>query len=61
MNIDDYVINRVEETSGSDNQPIMTNGYTIFEWDTEVPILNDDEEENEFFDATKQVAYDLYA
>ena len=30
----------------SDNQPIMTNGYTIFEWDTGVPIIDGEEDEN---------------
>ena len=29
--IDDYVIDRVEEMSISDNQPIMNNGCTLFE------------------------------
>ena len=46
LSIDDQVINRVEEMVISDNQPIMTNGYTIFEWDTGVPIIDGEEDEN---------------
>ena len=31
LTIDDYIIDSVEEIARSDNQPIMTNGYPIFE------------------------------
>ena len=39
----------------------MTNVYPIFEWDPEVPIINDDENENESSDVMEQVAYDVHA
>ena len=38
----------------------MTNGYTIFEWDLWVPILDNDEDENEISYAMEQVAYDVH-
>ena len=36
------IIDIFEETERSDNQPIMTNGYPILEWDPGVPIHNND-------------------
>ena len=42
---DDYIINKVEEMASSDNQPITTNCYAIFEWYQEVTILDEDENE----------------
>ena len=57
--IDDYIINRVDELDVAEDQPIMTNGYPIFEWAPGIPINgNDDVEpdsasedmEIEFFD-----------
>ena len=44
----------------SDNKKIITNGYPIFEWAPGVPILDDDEGENEISNATEQVAYDVH-
>ena len=44
--IGDCVIDRVEEMARSDNQKIMTNGYSILKWLPEFPILDDDEDEN---------------
>ena len=44
----------------SDYQPIMTNGYYIFEWATGVPIINDDEDEDKISNAMGQVDYYLH-
>jgi KUP system potassium uptake protein len=45
--VPDYVIDRVEDMAAQEDQPIMTNGYPIFEWSPGVPILNEDETEGE--------------
>ena len=45
--VTDYVIDRVEDLAAQENQPIMTNGYPIFEWTPGVPILEEDETEGE--------------
>ena len=42
--IDDYVIDRVEVLAKDENQPVMTNGYPIFERAPGVPILVTGEE-----------------
>ena len=60
FSIDDYLINRVEEMSRSDNQPIVINCYHIFEWDPVVPIPDNDEDENMISDTMEQVAYDVH-
>ena len=44
--------------AGSDNQPIMTNGYCISEWDPGVPILDNDKYENGISYTMDQVYYD---
>ena len=45
----------------ADNQPIMNNSYTIFQWDTGVPILDNYEYENEISYTMEQVVYDVHA
>ena len=35
----------------ADNQQTMTNGYPISEWELRVPLLDDDEHENEIANA----------
>ncbi len=44
--IDDYVIARAEEIAEAEGQPIMANG-PIFEWSPGVPIIDDNEDEEE--------------
>ena len=45
----------------SDNRPIVTNSYPIFEWSPLFPILDDDEDEIEILNAMEQVAHDAHA
>ena len=58
--IPDYVIDRVEEMAARENQPIMTNGYPIFEWQPGVPILYEDEAEGEAHDDDALVNAEMY-
>ena len=44
----------------ADNQPVMTNGYPIFEWYWGVTILDEDEYENEIDDVMEQLDYDMH-
>ena len=45
--ITDFVVDRVEQLAALEKQPIMTNGYPIFEWTPGVPILDEDETEGD--------------
>ena len=45
--IDDYIINRVEELAEAEDQPVMPDGYPIFEWAPGIPMDGDDEVETE--------------
>jgi hypothetical protein len=48
--IDGHIISRVEEMAEAEGQPAMANG-PIFEWIPGVPILDDDEDEEEINEA----------
>ena len=41
--IDDYVLDHVEESAEEEDQPVMTNGYPIFEW---IPGTTTDDEDD---------------
>ena len=60
MPINDYIIGGVEYMARSDNKPIITNGYPIFEWASGGHILDNGEYENKIANTVEQVAYTLH-